>query len=451
MVNVLNSLEQQTLNYLQQEGLPLPDKGYHLLLAASGGVDSTVMTTILGRLGFKISLAHANFQLRGNASDQDQQLVQDQANELHITCHQKAFDTRDYASEKGISLEMAARNLRYAWFRELMQAQGYHYLSTAHHLNDQAETLLLNLTRGTGIKGLTAIQPLKGYTIRPLLFSPKDRLINYAKANNLHWREDESNQQGTHERNQIRHYVIPALKAINPSLEQTIHEDIRHFREIYQVWEQQYQQQWELLCHWKGGFRYLNRAGLTALNPLSPYLFAFFSPFGFNKTQLRQVQEALAHQPGALFYAPDYQLEVARHSLIVAPRELHTKPLTFQAAPSTGYSGGYEFTLLCKKPDSIDLNAPQYAFLDADKIAFPVKLRPWKPGDRFYPLGMTKSKKLSDYFTDEQWPRLEKARALVLETADGQIAWIALSRPDERFKVRSDTRQILAIHYRQVG
>ena len=451
MVPSSESLEWQTLRYLGQEGLPLPNDGHPLLLAVSGGVDSTVMAYLMWRLGFSISLAHGNFQLRGEAAEADQAHVEALARSLNVHCHVQRFETRQHAKQAGISLEMAARDLRYNWFRTLMEAQGYAYLATAHHLNDQAETLLLNLTKGTGIKGLTAIQPLNGYTMRPLLFATKDQLIRYAQENQLAWREDESNQYGTHERNHIRHQVIPALKSLNPSFEHTISEDIQHFREIYQVWEQQYRARWEQLANAKGHFLYLSKAGLASLSPVNPYLHAFFSPFGFNKAQIRQVAASMAHQPGALFYAPTYQLEVARHFLILAPNPLPNPHLTFQSPNSEAESHGHALSMRVEHPSKVSLSAPDYVCLDADTLTFPLKLRPWQAGDRFYPLGMKQPKKLSDFFTDNHWARLEKAQALVLETAKGEIAWIAQSRPDDRFKVTHRTQRVLKLHYQQPG
>ena len=446
MVASPKNLEQQTLDYLKSEGLPKPEDGYQLLLAVSGGVDSVVMTYVLWQLGFHIALAHGNFQLRGSSADADQQLVKELADTLNLTCYTKAFETREYAQHHKISLEMAARELRYDWFRNLLNEKGYHYLATAHHLNDQAETLLLNLTRGTGIRGLTAIRPLNGSTIRPLLFADKDQLIWYAKDHNLKWREDESNQHGTHERNYIRHQVIPALKILNPSLEQTIGENIQHFREIDQVWKRIYRQEWERLSRVKGKCWFISRAGLDELEPLSAYLFAFLSPFGFNKTQLVQVQEALNHQPGALFYAEQYQVEVARDSVIIGPYPLQPQTLTLNTPPSAGETGGFQFSLGLTEPDAVDLEASHYACFDADKVTFPLSLRPWQTGDRFYPLGMNHEKKLSDFFIDKHYPRLVKAQTLVLETGTGHIAWIVNSRLDQRFKITPHTERVLVVY-----
>lgn len=418
-----------------------------LLLAVSGGVDSVVMTHLLWRLGFPIGIAHCNFHLRGASSDKDEALVREMAGSLNVPIYSQHFDTQGYAEQQGISLEMAARELRYAWFHQLLEAHGYQYLATAHHLNDQVETLLLNLTKGTGIKGLTAIQPIKGKTIRPLLFAHKEQLIQYAREYNLQWREDESNVYGTHQRNHIRHQVIPALKALNPSLEHTMADNIQHFRDIYSVWDREQSKQWQRLTQKSGQFWFINRPGLESLGPVHPYLFAFLSPFGFNKTQIAGIAEALDHQPGACFYAGTYQAEVARDYLVIAPYPLAVETLHFAEPSDSGKAGGYYLKLSLTDPANIDLKAPNHVFLDAEKLAFPLKLRPWEHGDRFYPLGMRNSKKLSDFFVDEQWPRLLKAQALVLCTANGTITWLLGSRLDERFKVTNKTKQVLMIYY----
>lgn len=443
------TLKEQTYHYLVQEGLPLPEDQPRLLLAVSGGVDSTVMTHLLWRLGFTIAIAHCNFQLRGSSSDADQQLVDRMASHHGIDIHHRHFDTRYHARAHGISLEMAARELRYDWFNTLLQNTPYDYLVTAHHLNDQVETLLLNLTKGTGLKGLTAIQPRNGHTLRPLLFTTKQQLISYARQHELSWREDETNLHGTHDRNHIRHQVIPALQALNPSLEATMGANIQHFREIHQVWDQEQRRQWEQLAVKHRNCWYISRAGLAPLHPLAPYLFAFLGPFGFNKDQLSRLQQALSHQPGALFYTRAYQAEVARHHIIVAPYPLPAvQRQQIDKPQGTFEEGGYAFQLAVIPPDNLNLAAPNYAFLDTAKLSFPLQLRPWKAGDRFYPLGMGVAKKLSDFFVDEHWPRLIKQQALVLADHSDAITWIVVSRLDERFKVDADTRQVLAIHFR---
>lgn len=441
------TLEEQTIRFLKQEQLPLPDPETHLLLAVSGGVDSTAMTYLLWQLGFSIGIAHCNFQLRGASSDADQQLVSQMADRLDAPLHTRHFETRTYAREHGVSLEMAARELRYAWFNELRQQHAYSYLTTAHHLNDQVETLLLNLTKGTGLKGMTAIQPLNGYTLRPLLFATKQQLIQYATHHGLSWREDETNLHGTHDRNHIRHQVIPALQALNPSLEHTIYANIQHFRGIYTVWEQEQQEQWRQLARKQGNCWFISRPELEVLEPLSPYLFAFLSPFGLNKDQLTRLQQALSHQPGALFYSDAYQVEVARDSLLVAPYPLQAEQQSIPGPDGTYQVNGFRFTLTLTEPQHLDLRAPAYAYLDADKLTFPLLLRPWQAGDRFYPLGMEHPKKLSDFFVDEHWPRLLKAQTLILQTRQGAIAWVVGSRLDERFKVTPGTKQVLAIHF----
>ncbi len=297
---------------------------------------------------------------------------------------------------------------------------------------------------------MTAIQPLNGYTLRPLLFATKQQLIQYAADHGLSWREDETNLHGTHDRNHIRHQVIPALQKLNPSLEHTIHDNIQHFRGIYTVWEQEQQHQWRRLASRQGDGWHIDRIGLESLYPLSPYLFAFLSPFGLNKDQLTRLQQTLSHQPGALFYSDAYQVEVARDSLLIAPYPLQAEQQSIPSPNGTYQVNGFRFTLMLTEPQELDLTAPAYAYLDADKLTFPLLLRPWQAGDRFYPLGMEHPKKLSDFFVDEHWPRLLKAQTLILQSRQGTVAWVVGSRLDERFKVTAHTRRVLSIHFKAV-
>ncbi len=449
MASSESSLARQTEAFIHSEGL-VSSWDDRLLVAVSGGVDSMVLVSILNRLGFRLAVAHCNFQLRGEASEADSGLVEEWANSQNVPFFRENFEPKAYAAEKGISLQMAARTLRYDWFEKLRKAHGYQWIVTAHHRDDLIETVLINLTRGTGIKGLQGILPKQGQTIRPLLFADKATLMAYAREQNIQWREDISNQSTHYQRNYLRHEVIPRLASFNPAFESKLYESIQHFRDLNAFWESIYRKAWHQLVHEQGIFWYLPLQRLKTLYPLRLYLHAFLYPLGFNPDQLKAIQSGLEKhdQSGKMFFAEHYQLEVGREWMIIGPYPLPEVDYLIDAIPGTHQIGGYEFKIdLLGHKENPDFQAQNAVYLDWDKFENFPKFRTWQEGDCFYPLGMKNPKKLSDFFVDKHFARLEKARTLILATKKGQIAWVVGARIDERFKVTENTEKMLGIRY----
>ena len=413
-----------------------------LILALSGGIDSMVLADMLLQAKAEFVLAHCNFHLRGEESDGDEQFVRDYAERNGLTLYVKQFDTLNYAEEHKISIEMAARELRYAWFEELRQQLGYDYIAVAHHADDQLETFFINLLRGAGIKGLKGMQAVNGHVIRPLLDISREEIHQYAIENGLMWREDHTNAETLYLRNKIRHELLPVIDGISKEGRSSILKSISHLASENDLYRELLKEKLFQMVKQVGETQYLDLktshlSPLTSnLSPLtSNLLFEWLRDYGFNEDQVHFIHEALNNgQPGTSFFSPTHRVTIERD--------------------------GLELTLNCKKSDiSIELSyqqiekdehfqidkSPQIAQLDYDKLTFPLQLRKWQVGDRFHPLGMKGSKLLSDFFVDQKMTKRQKEECDVLTTADGQIVWVVGRRIDDRFKVSENTKKILFV------
>ncbi len=433
--------------FIQKQQLFKPDDP--LLVAVSGGLDSVVLAHLLQALNHPISIAHCNFQLRGDASDQDADFVGAFAKANKTSFHLKTFDTGSYASAQQLSTQVAARELRYAWFNKLMSSHDFKYLITAHHANDQVETVLYNLTKGTGIAGLRGI-PLKNEHIRrPLLFAKRKEIEAYAKIHRLAWREDPSNQKDKYSRNHIRLHVVPKLKKINSSLEQTMRANSRRFGALEKLLLTQTDQirdrhltktndTYSLSMAWydeaQGGWAILNE---------------LLKPFGFNADQCFSIDEAMkdngANAVGKQFFSSRYVLAIDRGKIEIVPKgtdivtDLSVGPNTeFISTPMA------DFVLDVVQANSDWPKDKNVACLDADLVKFPMKIRNWSQGDAFRPLGMDGKKKLSDFMIDEKIPVNLKPRLLLFESVSN-IIWVAGHRIDDRYKITPITKQVLII------
>ena len=417
------------------------------LVAISGGVDSMVMADLFRKAGYAIAVAHCNYQLRGEESDQDERFVHELAEHWHIKFYVKRFDTKKYATESGISIQVAARELRYHWFRSLLMEKGFDKVATAHHLNDALETFLFNFTKGTGIAGLHGIKPVNDHIIRPMMFTTRERILRYAEDNQLRWREDSSNQSLHYQRNYIRKEVIPKLKAINPSLETTFRSTLERVQGVEDLFLQQVSRFRENTLQRKGKDIYLDKAKLLQ-NPHGLILLnAILTDSGFNYPQVKDIWRHLGQgNVGKIFSSTSFQLNIDREYLIISEIvPVSDQRLVVTAKPGTyGYDDHSYCVKIHGREGYIIPDTPNVAALDFDLLQFPLYLRKWTSGDRFQPLGMRHEKKVSDFMIDEKIPLNLKSRVRTL-VSNEVIVWLVGYRIDDRFKITPKTRRIFEI------
>ena len=417
------------------------------LVAVSGGADSISLLHAFKHLGLKIWALHCNFSLRSKESDQDEQFVKQFCEHHAIPHSEKKFDTTAYAQEHGISIEMAARELRYSWFREMKTIKKMDYIAVAHHADDVAETVLINLCRGTGIKGLTGIQPIQGDILRPLLRCSRTDILAYIRHHHLEFRTDSSNNTLDYVRNKLRHTVIPVFKEINPSFLNTLAENCNNLKETEQIFQYGIRQLQNQILSSEGDELSVDiRKTLAGPAPFT-FLYETLKPFGFNKSQIRDILNTHSSVSGKQFESGQHILVKGRSAWQLYPKaSLSTVDMRIDAPGK--YTIGHQtlsLTLFSVHPKFKIPADSRIACLDADKIIFPLTLRNWQIGDYFYPLGMKRNKKkLSDYFTDQKFGTKQKQDCLLL-VSKGEIAWVVGHRPDERFKITPFTQNILMV------
>ncbi|MEO1055022.1 MAG: tRNA lysidine(34) synthetase TilS [Bacteroidota bacterium] len=417
-----------------------------ILLAVSGGVDSMVMIDLFAKSKLKFTLAHCNFQLRGDESDKDEKFIIQAAEQHGTIAHTIRFDTKKYATEQKLSTQMAARNLRYQWFNEIINQHGYDRLATAHHLDDVIETMLFNLAKGTGIAGFHGIEPKRDNIVRPMLFCDKGEILAYAQENALSWREDQSNQSLDYQRNLIRHKVVPVLREINPDLSEGIKRTTRRIKETEQLFSLKLDSLREEVMEKRGVDYFLNKDLLIQQKERMIILFELLKPFGFGFVQSEALAEQLPSiEVGKVFESNTHRLNVDRDHLIVSPivsQEQEVADINSQDEVIT-YQG---MQLKCEHFDQPVAIIPDksIAFLDRDKLTFPLKMRKWQEGDRFVPLGMRHKKKLSDFMIDNKIPLNLKERVFVV-LSENEIVWVVGHRIDDRFKVTDETQYVFRI------
>jgi len=437
--------------YIAKEKLFLPVE--KILLAVSGGMDSMAMAELFSRSECTYGIAHCNFLLRGKESDSDESFVKALAKKLKVPCYIRQFFTTDYADEHGLSTQMAARELRYNWFNELLTKEGYQFLATAHHLDDQIETFFINMLRSTGIAGFHGILPKQGKIIRPMLFASREEIEEFIKKNHLVYREDKSNQEIKYLRNKIRHELIPVLSEINPGFSAILTENIYRIREAESIFRDNVNHARNSILRKKKERILISINELKKLSPLTTYLFEFLSPFGFNYSVAKDVSEALDEEAGKQFYSPTHRLIKDRNDLIiiqlVSVKKSDVEKTEFQILENkTRLRTPLNLTIkkMLKDHDfQVDVS-PRVANFDLHKITFPLTLRKWQPGDVFHPFGRDHKKKLSDFFTDSKLSIDDKENIWIL-CSGGKIAWIVGHRIDNRFRITPKTKQVIQIKW----
>ena len=416
-----------------------------VLAAVSGGIDSMAMLHILHGVGVNMVAAHCNFGLRGDESDRDEDFVKTEAGKLSIQCRTAHFDTLNYAAQNGLSTQIAARELRYGWFHELAASEGFDAIAIAHHRDDRIETLLINLARGTGIHGLTAIRPTIGKIIRPLLFASRNDIEAYVKSHGIAFREDSSNSTDKYARNYIRHHVIPGLEQFFPGMRQSMERSMEHFSNVELFYNEAIERYKQQVVTVKDDLMYIDLQGLSECPSSPTLLYEILKPFGFSNAIVGDIfRDAInCVSTGRQFFSNTHRLVYDRKYLVL--HKIETEPLRDYLIDEPTSNIDIPIRLKIEKFDRYagftPNTNPNIACLDADKLQYPLLLRKWKHGDSFRPLGMKNMKKLSDFFIDAKLSLIEKERRWIL-VSGGQIAWIVGLRIDDRFKITNKTRRV---------
>lgn len=413
-----------------------------LFLATSGGLDSMVMAHLFHQLEYKIALAHCNFQLRGLESFGDQKFVQDFADSNGIPVFITQFDTQAFAKDYKLSTQVAARDLRYNWFYELLESENFDYILTAHHADDNIETFLINLSRGTGLEGLTGIPAENGNIIRPLLLFSREEIAQYAKENGIKWREDSSNASDKYLRNKIRHDLVPLFKELNPHFIESFQKTQSYLQESATMVEDASIMVYQQVVRQEEDEMHFNLSKLKRLPNYKSYLYQWLHEFGFSAWD--DVYDLVDSQSGKQIFSPEFRLLKNRDSLILSPIHYQTEKQEYFIEKGI-QDVKIPLKLTICKVDDISISPNTAIFVDEDKLEYPLVLRRWKEGDNFQPFGMEgKSKKLSKFFKDEKFSLLEKENCWILWSGDS-VVWVIGYRQDERFKIHSTTQNILKI------
>lgn len=420
----------------------------HLLLAVSGGVDSVVLVDLCHKAGYTFSVAHCNFQLRGEESNRDEAFVKELAKKYNADFLVKTFDTVALSKQHKTSIEETARNLRYTWFEELLNTNDYRLsaILTAHHADDNIETMLMNFFRGTGIKGLRGMLPKNGNIVRPLLFTQRKEIEAYAAENNLAFVTDSTNASTEYTRNFFRHNIIPLVKEIYPEAEQNLLANQQRFAETELLYQQSIQQHKKKLLEFKGNEIHIPVLKLKKAEPLKTILFEIVSDYGFTAAQLNDVVDLLDAANSKYVQSATHRIIKNRSWLIIAPLQNEESAFVLieendQQVSTAAFQ--LRFSVIEKQDAEINTDH-SVALIDSTTVTFPLLLRKWKTGDYFYPLGMKKKKKLARFFIDQKLSRTEKENVWVIES-NKKIVWVVGHRIDDRFKISASTKTLLKI------
>jgi tRNA(Ile)-lysidine synthase len=431
---------QKFQNHINANFSFLQDK--KLLLAVSGGMDSMVLVHLFQKLKLDFALAHCNFQLRATESDGDENFVKEYAKQYNIACFITKFDTSDYSQKNKLSTQVAARNLRYNWFNEIIAQENFDYIVTAHHADDVAETFMINLSRGTGLDGLTGIPSQNGNIIRPMLPFSRKEIENYVSENNLQWREDSSNASDKYLRNKIRHHVIPVFKEINESFLQSFQNTLEHLNQEQSLVNDAVQMVYKKVVSEENEQLKINISALLQYENYKAYLYQWLNKYGFSAWE--DIYSLIESQSGKQILSEKYILLKDRDFLILCRK----KTTDFEEIIIHSITEKPNFPLkltLCNQSD-ISNQLKNVIFVDENKIQFPLTIRKRREGDYFYPSGMQEKKKVSKYFKDEKFTLFQKQDTWILES-NNQIVWIIGHRADERFKTENTTQTIIQITY----
>ena len=425
-------------NHIEQNFLQLKDK--KLLLAVSGGVDSMVLLDLFYKLRFDICVVHCNFQLRGKESDADEMLVRETCQDSYIPYFIESFDTLEFANENKLSIQLAARKLRYDWFQEIISL-GFDYVLTAHHLDDNVETFLINFIRGTGLEGLTGIPAQNGNIIRPLLPFSREEIENYALENKIQWREDSSNASDKYFRNKLRHNIVPTLKELNTVFLDSFQNTLHHLQQSESLVNDASKLVFEKVVEEKENQLEIHLKPLLEFQNYKAYLYQWLKNYGFSAWN--DIYDLVEAQSGKQVFSESHVLLKDREKLILSERNEINKSEVF-IIESIESKVNIPLKLRFCKAVNIFETVSNCIFVDESKIKFPLTIRKWQEGDYFYPSGMNGKKKLSKYFKDEKYSLLDKENQWLLCSED-QIVWVIGKRADNRFIVTETTQNSIKI------
>lgn len=416
--------------------------GSKLLLAISGGLDSVVMTYLCHHLKLNVSLAHCNFNLRPVESDADEEFVLALADDLDLDVFVENFETEIYAKEQAISIQMAARELRYQWFLELSEQLDFDYILTAHHADDNLETFLINLTRGTGLEGLTGIPEVAGKIVRPLLPFSREALEAFAHKEKIEWREDATNASTKYLRNKLRHDVIPTLKQMNSQLLQNFQTTISNLQDSQELIDDAVVKIQKKMVTVDEDQIQLDIKKLKKLSNPKAYLYQLLKDFNF--TAWDDVVNLLNAQSGKQVFSSTHRLIKDREFLLLCELDVASEEYSLTVQREDEEVDTPFGKLTFENVTAISEPSKNKIYVDADSLKYPLTIRKWEEGDLFYPLGMKGKKKLSKYFKDEKLSLIDKENVWLL-ISDGAVVWVIGRRPDERFKVTENTKTIVKI------
>ncbi len=435
----------ETEKYIEENSLfTKKDK---ILIALSGGADSMVLTDILIKSGYKCAVAHCNFKLRKDDSDKDENFVKNFAETNDIQAFTTSFNTKEFAENNKYSIEEAARILRYEWFEKIRINNDFDFIATAHHSDDNIETFFINLTAGTGIRGLSGIKNKNNKIVRPLLFAKRQDIDEYCLSNKMDYCIDKTNFETKYIRNKFRHNVLPAFQEINPAFSDIMIKNISIISDIEKIYFDTVEKAKRICQKHDNNLIYINIEKLNNLVSPKTFLYEFLRPYNFNSSQNNDIFKSISNESGKQFFSKTHKLIKDRNELIIKKKN------TFKSCVISINKGvkqvasplPLKFEIISEKAKFKLQKERTVACLDADKISFPLTIRNWKTGDYFYPLGMKgKKKRLSDFFADNKFNLFEKENIYLLLSGD-DIIWIIGKRLDDRYKITKETTEILKI------
>ena len=444
IIQIKDYMQQKVQTYIEKLQLLTPKEP--VIVGISGGTDSVVLLHVLISLGYDCIAAHCNFHLRMQESNRDEEFVRKLAHSYSIPCYFIDFETIKYAENHKISIEMAARDLRYAWFEELIQKHHAQAIAVAHHADDSIETMLMNLVRGTGLRGLTGIQPRNKNVVRPLLCSTREELENYLVEHGLEHVEDSTNQENNYLRNKFRNELLPLLTEINPSAREKLYKSLANLEGNFAIYQQAIDEIRNNIVHNSGIEIRLNIDQINQQIHVPTVMHELLSPYEFSSAQIEQIRESLNAESGKVFHSETYRLIKDRKYLIINAKDDTIKNI--YSISQTEKELTLPIHLTIRKMSIDDSFKPSKLshciHIDASLIQFPFELRRWNEGDVFYPFGMTQKKKLSDYFIDQKFSIPQKEQCWLL-ISEGKIVWIVGHRLDNRFKITENTKEVIEI------